>query len=372
LVYFLRIKSKGYLDFHQIESIVKTFLFFFPCILLAALLCCPLHLRAQDIHFSQFGNSPVNLNPGLAGVFGGDMRFAAVYRDQHRSIPVPYQTVGGSWESKIYLNKGAYNRFLTAGLLFNYDRQGSIHLTSMHLGIPVSLTLPVAKTQFITLGVTPNFGQRAFNTNSLSFDAQWNDCVFDPSAPFREDQLFQNNSLRYFDLNAGLNYRLQSAGRRSKLDLGGSLFHINRPRHDFWTAGVNEEGQVRLRHRWSFYALGALQLTDNTDLIANGLYRWQGTYKEIVYGGGLRLHLDRRPYRELAVQVGVNYRQRYGDALIPQAEIHYRTWTLGFTYDVNMFSDIDLLTDRRAGPEVSLIYRLYKLKAAPFKSCPII
>lgn len=351
---------------------MKTFLSI-PCMIaLGAFFALSVRINAQDIHFSQFGNSPVNLNPGLAGVFGGDMRFAAAYRDQHRSIPVTYTTITGSWENKIYLNKTKYDRFLTAGLLFDYDRQGSLHLTSMQLGIPVSLTLPTVKHQFLTLGVTPSFGQRAFNTNSLSFDSQWNDCVYDPSAPFREDQLFQNNSLRYFDLNAGVNYRLQSGTKRSRLDLGGSVFHINKPKHDFWTSGVNDEGQVRLRQRVSFYGLGLLQLADNLDFVANGLYRRQGSYKEIVYGGGLRLHLDRRPYHELAVQVGANYRQRYGDALTPQAEVHFKTWTLGFTYDFNFFSDINLLTDRRAGPEVTLIYRLYKLKAAPFKSCPII
>lgn len=337
-----------------------------------ALLLLTMPVSSQDIHFSQFGNSPVNLNPGLAGVFGGDMRVATVYRDQHRSIPVPYTTAGITWENKIYLQKGHYSRFLTAGLLFNYDRQGSIRLTSMHFGVPVALTLPTFKNQFLTLGVTPTFGQRAFNTNSLSFDAQWNDCVYDPNAPFREDQLFQNNKLTYFDLNAGVNYRIQSAKKRHRFDVGGSGFHLNRPRHDFWTAGVNDEGQVRLRQRWSLYGLGVVQVANNLDLIANGLYRVQGSYKEIVYGGGLRFHLDRRPYRELAIQIGANYRERYGDAIIPQAEVHYRTWTLGFTYDVNMFSDIYTLTGRRAGPEVSLIYRLYKLKSAAFKSCPII
>jgi type IX secretion system PorP/SprF family membrane protein len=353
-------------------TLVKTFVFSFRNLSWMALLLFSLPGMGQDIHFSQFGNAPVNLNPGLAGVFGGDMRVAASYRDQHRSIPVPYLTTGISWEHKLYLNKGNYSRFLTGGLLFNYDRQGSLRLTSMHIGVPVSLTLPVAKNHFLTLGVMPAFGQRAFNTNSLSFDAQWNDCVYDPSAPFREDQLFQNNRLMYFDLNAGVNYRLQSSKRRHRLDLGGSGFHLNRPDHDFWTAGVSDEGQVRLRQRWSLYALTVLQIGRNVDLVANGLYRTQGSYREIVYGGGMRLHLDRRPYKELSLQVGANYRQRYGDAIIPHAEVHYRTWTLGFTYDVNMFSDIYTLTGRRAGPEVSLIYRLYKLKSAAFKSCPII
>lgn len=326
---------------------------------------------AQDIHFSQFGNSLLNLSPGLTGVFGGDARFAANYRDHYRSIPVPYLTFSGSAEYKIYLTKGDYTRFVTLGGQFNYDRQGSLHLTSIGAGMPVSLTLPVAKNNFLTAGILPYVGQRHFSTSSLSFDAQWVDCVYDPSAPYREDQLFQSARLKYFDLGAGLNYRLQGSHTRSKLDIGGAVHHINRPYHDFWSAELSNPGNVRLYRKISLYALGALQISENFDLIGMGLYRRQGGYREIAYGGGLRFHLDRRLYREFALQVGANYRQRYGDALVPQIEAHWKTWTLGFTYDFN-FNQINQLTDRRGGPELSLVYRLFRLKPTIFKSCPMI
>jgi len=58
-------------------------------IVLFALLLSALGLTAQDIHFSQYGNSPLNLNPGLAGVFGGDLRFVGNYRKQWLTVPVP-------------------------------------------------------------------------------------------------------------------------------------------------------------------------------------------------------------------------------------------------------------------------------------------
>ena len=58
-------------------------------LLLPAFVLFVLALSAQDIHFSQFGNSPINLNPGLTGAFGGDMRFVANYRNQWRVDPTP-------------------------------------------------------------------------------------------------------------------------------------------------------------------------------------------------------------------------------------------------------------------------------------------
>ena len=50
-------------------------------------------LVAQDIHFSQFNMSPVNLNPAFTGFFDGDYRGVANYRSQWSSVPVSYSTV---------------------------------------------------------------------------------------------------------------------------------------------------------------------------------------------------------------------------------------------------------------------------------------
>lgn len=330
-------------------------------------------LMGQDIHFSQFGNSPLNLNPGLSGVFGGDMRFVGNYRSQWRSVPVPYTTFSGSVENKIYFTKGKYDRFLTGSLLLDYDRQGSLHLTSLQIGIPIALTLPVARNKFLTLGVTPAFGQRAFDQNKITFGNQWDGCSFDGGINPNEDLLLQNTSLKYFDLSAGVNFRAQGVTKRNRIDIGGAMHHINRPYHDFWSSTLADPGNVRLYNKLSLYGIGLIQVSSNFDLMLQAIYQKQGGYREIVYGGGLRFHLNQKPYHEVALQVGADYRSRYQDALIPHVEVLFKTWTLGVTYDVNFWSDVNLVTNRRGGPEVSLIYRLYKIKPLPtFKSCPII
>lgn len=331
-----------------------------------------LTLPAQDIHFSQFGNSPINLSPGLNGVFGGDLRFVGNYRHQWRSVPVSYLTFSGTLENKFYYRKGRYDRFFSGGILINYDRQGDLRLTSLQIGVPVSLTIPVAKNNFLTLGVTPAFGQRAFNTNHLTFDAQWTDCIFDPAASAREDQLFTSDNLSYFDVGAGLNFRTQSAKKRTRLDLGVGLHHINQPDHDFWSSTLSNPGEVRLLRKWSIYGSGLVQLTGNLDAVGQAMYQRQGGYRELVYGLGARFHLNRQPYKELALQVGADFRQRYTDAILPHVELHWRTWTVGVSYDMNL-SDFTQATNGRGGPEIALIYRLYRVKpVSVFKSCPLI
>ncbi|MBK9336846.1 MAG: PorP/SprF family type IX secretion system membrane protein [Lewinellaceae bacterium] len=323
------------------------------------------YLSAQDIHFSQFGNSPLNLNPGLNGVFGGDIRFVGNYRSQWRGVPVPYSTFSGSIENKIYHKPNRYDRYFTGGLLLHYDRQGTLELTSLQIGIPIGLTMPLAKNQFLSLGVTPAFGQRSFDTDHWTFDAQFVDCLFDPTASTRESGSLFSDNLQYFDLNAGLNYRFHAKKTRTRFDIGGAIHHINRPNHDFWTNAKD----VRLAARKAVYGTGLAQVSDKFDLLGQVLYQEQGAYRELLYGIGGRLLLNDRPYNELALQVGVSFRHRYTDAFIWNMEVHWRTWTLGFSYDLNL-SDFVVATDNRGGPEVSLIYRLYKIKPV-VKQCPI-
>jgi Type IX secretion system membrane protein PorP/SprF len=90
---------------------VKKFLLYLPVFVFVF---SAFAMRGQDIHFSQYGNSPINLSPGLTGVFGCDMRFAANYRNQWRSVRVPYSTFAGSVENKFYHKKGQYDRYFTA------------------------------------------------------------------------------------------------------------------------------------------------------------------------------------------------------------------------------------------------------------------
>lgn len=355
------------------KTIVSTKILRLSFFLCFSLILGSFRVNAQDIHFSQFGNTPLNLNPALAGVFGGDMRFVGNYRNQWKTVPVPYNTFSGSVENKIYWAKNKFDRFLTGGLLLNYDRQGSLNLTSLSIGIPISATLPIRKNTFLTLGVTPAFGQRSFGTNKISFDAQWQNRVYDPYADTRETQLFQTQNLKYFDLNVGGNIRIQAPTKRSRLDLGAAVHHINRPYHDFWSVTLDNPGNVRLYDRLCLHGNTLIQLSERFDFLAQGVYQKQGGYREIVYGGGVRMHLNRDLHHEMAIQIGLDYRQRFQDALIPRVEFLYRTWQIGVSYDVNGLSDAEIVTNGRGGPELSLIYRLYRIKAIPkFKSCQII
>jgi len=59
----------------------------FKNITLALFLVLSFQLHAQDIHYSQFDRSPLNINPALTGLFKGDLRFIGNYRSQWNRVP---------------------------------------------------------------------------------------------------------------------------------------------------------------------------------------------------------------------------------------------------------------------------------------------
>lgn len=319
----------------------------------------------------------MNLNPALAGVFGGDMRFVANYRNQWRSVPVKYETFAGSIENKFYFKKDKndplhvktlYNKYITGGLMVNHDKQGSLDLTTIQIGIPVSLTLPVGKRIYMTGAILPMYGQRFLSGANATFDSQWNGVSYDPSLSANEPQLVDNNMVQYFDFCAGYNFRLQSLRRRSYFDYGVGGYHLNRPSHEFF----DEDLDIRVHERYNTYFKGMLQISDNMDLYGQAIYQRQGGNQEVIYGIGGRLHLSKdHRYKELAMMVGVNFRHLDEDAVAPFLEVHYRTWLLGFSYDATL-SDFQTANNGKGGPELSLIYRLYRIKNLKFQSCSML
>jgi len=96
-------------------------------------------ILAQDIGFSQFYDQPLLRNPALAGIFNGDVRFSASYRNQWQSVTVPYRTFGVSSEIKFPLQVMNLNVTSTLGLEIFRDVAGTSQFSTTQI-------LPVEKT----------------------------------------------------------------------------------------------------------------------------------------------------------------------------------------------------------------------------------
>jgi len=198
---------------------------YYSVLLCLALQCVTSSLRAQDVHFSQFFNVPGNYNPADAGRFDGDYRVASVYRNQWRTVTVPFQTFGLSADA----NKLIPKRPIGTGLAFFRDQAGDGKFTTTQLNLSGSYLLPFLKdtTQNISLGL-----QMGLTNKSIDFDAlEWGN---------QFDGVFQYNDKLV--LKPALN--LSSQGRFSELILGGyARYDLTEPK------GVRQEVGAGLFYR---------------------------------------------------------------------------------------------------------------------------
>jgi len=239
-----------------------------PLLILGILLS--LSLCGQDIHFTQFMNTPLQVSPGLTGVFSGNTRVGATYRSQWNDVPVPYRTFSVFADHKFVCGRENPG-FWSVGLALNHDRAGDSRLTLMNLGGYASYTQPLSKRAILTVGANLGLGQRGFDTDDLRSDSQFDDGIgaFNPS--LRLDNEFDRTSLIFFDLGLGANLRLQAEQRhrsrenkdkRNRVDLGFGLHHLSRPNMSFVDdQKVNLPMRVRnllLWQQWGFASTSSL------------------------------------------------------------------------------------------------------------------
>lgn len=329
-----------------------------------AILCLSIgyQVSAQDIHWSQFANAPLFLNPALTGIFKGDQRFMANYRSQWNTVPVSYLTFSGAYDMNFYDKKLERSRF-GAGLLLGYDRAGDSRFSKTNVGVSGSYTHQVAARNFVTLGVQGGIGQRSFSLQELTFDNQFNGEAYEKDRATGEN--FLNTNRIFPDLSAGLNWHYRSS-KRTMLDIGGAMYHINEPQKSFY-----EDKDEKLASRYTLYGIGTFMLADAFDLFLHASGQFQTPHSQIALGAGGNIHLNTRPDRELAISLGAFYRFRDEvDAIIPYFGLRYRMWRFGLSYDINL-SEFQVATDGFGGPEVSLSYIITKVKPLKAKICPI-
>ncbi|MCB0604244.1 MAG: PorP/SprF family type IX secretion system membrane protein [Saprospiraceae bacterium] len=316
----------------------------------------------NEIHYSQFNNATLNLNPALTGIFNGDKRISGNYKSQWRAVPVDYFTISGNYDQKIYSQKND-KIFFGAGANFNFDQAGDGKFGLLNLNLLGSFTYMVNKHFFVTPGIGLGFGQRSINSAGLSFGDQWRGDYFDSNPPSGEKIDLDKMSFFYPDASAGLNLRLQNSSR-TKIDAGAGFCHLNAPKIQFY-----DGSDSKLPITMSLYGLGSLYIAQPFDLILNAAYRKSDSYDETLLGAGLKVYLSTRRGKEFAIVGGVNYRS--DDAWVPTLEVHVNQFRVGASYDINN-SPFQIATEKRGGLEVSVQYIITEVKPLKdYRSCPV-
>ncbi len=333
------------------------------------MICCLMNALgavSQDIHFSQFNATPLNLNPALTGLFDGDYRFVLNRRNQWASITVPYNTYSGSFDmvlpTKDWKIKNLPEGIWGAGIVINNDKAGDSQLGLLEAKVSLSYTRKISKdsSMFLTFAIQPGISNKSFNYNNLQFDEQWDGDSFDPNR--FSGEVFQRTSFTYLDLGFGTrwHYRLKA---RNNVNIGLSYTHFNKATETFLS---NSSSQ--LSPKFAFHADGQFMVTDEVDLVPSWLYQRQNTFSEAIIGASGKYIIN--PEDNINFYLGVFV--RFQDAVIPMVSMDYRDFKAGLSYDVNT-SQLKTASNGHGGFELSVSYVMRKfvpLKPAK-RLCPV-
>lgn len=319
-------------------------------------------IHAQDIHYSQFNASPQNLNPAQTGLFDGDWRFVGNFRSQWSVIPVPYRTFSLATDTR--LKTKLENDVPAVGLIINTDKSGDSKFTTTQLFVSGAYIKKINKdsTHFLSFGIQPGVTSKSFNVAALTFDNQYDGDSYNASLSSGEN--FPKTRITYFDFGGGLSY-LWKKNNRTLVNVGVSALHLNMPKQSFF-----KNDDIRLDVKTCASAIAEFPVAAQLDVLPTIMYQRQGKFQETVVGLFGKYHLKPVDGMTTAVSLGGFYRMK--DAFILVANMDYKNFNVGVSYDINTSKLIEA-TNHRGGFEISVIY-IFK-KVAPFiakkRVCPI-
>jgi len=319
-------------------------------------------LTAQDIHFSQYYNSPLNLNPAKAGYFMGSHRFAMNYKNQWQSVTVPYRTFSASFDMPV-IQRGHMLDMFGAGILINADKAGDAAYSTTQISLALSYIKALNKfnNHYISLAIQPGYFQKGFDQDKLSFDNQYDGTSLNTQLPHGET--FARTNFSFFDISAGVYWNYLYSPNMG-FDAGLSVFHINKPSQTFF----NDPATV-LHRRINFFGNAIFQLSDKYDLVPGFYYTRQYNFKEFIIGSTFRYIKSPNPVNYSTFNMGLFFRT--ADAAVLVAGYDYLQYSFAISYDIN-YSDLKPASRLMGGLELSFKYILDSKKSYIKKvPCPI-
>ena len=314
-------------------------------------------LNAQDVHFSQYSETPSSINPALIGV-KYETRATLNYKNQWSSIGNKYETMAFSFEQTIK-HKKLKNNYLAVAVNIFKDVAGDAQLKSLNPNLGISFLQKINKNMMLSSGIQSGFFYKTIDVSSLHWGEQWNGYSYDSNLPSGEKT--PRSSVTSFDIGGGLNLNyVQSEGFISskdaaRFDLGFSLFHFGLTNNAFIS---NSE---KLKTKFCTYFNGEFSIPNSRNAIMPSfLYMRQGPNSEFITGALFKFILgDPSTYtankKPFSISVGGYY--RFKDAIVPSVLFQLDKYAFGVSYDINI-SALTPASNRLGGIELMLKYNI--------------
>jgi type IX secretion system PorP/SprF family membrane protein len=307
---------------------------------------------SQDLHFSQFYNSPLTANPANTGFMpDADYRIGGNYRKQFATVPVPYKTMSAFGDVQVARDK-FYNGWFGAGFVFLGDEAGTGSLQSNKLYASVAYHQVVTENSVLSVGFQGGLVRKNIDISKLTFDNQWNGKFFNVQGPSGEN--FARTDISYLDLNAGINYSAFPT-EESYLNFGLAVQHFNKPKETFFN-NVTSTGAPfdnKLSRRFTAFFNGSFKLNDRVIVNPQGYVTHMDNVTQVNMGGNLLYNLSGEEGGQSLLIAGAYYRVK--DAIIPMLGLKHKSITATFTYDATA-SKLTPFNSMRGGSEISIIH----------------
>lgn len=316
--------------------------------------------RAQDLHFSQFFNSPLTTNPANTGFIpDADYRLGAQYRNQWSAVmTVPYKTTSIFGDAQLFRDK-LENGWLGIGGVLLSDIAGSGSLKSTKVYGSLAYHQMLGNSSLLSAGFNVGWANKRIDQSKLKFPDQFDGKFFDN--PITAVGL-TNTNVGYMDVQAGMNYAYFPQ-ENIYINAGYSIHHVNRPKETFFNDNTNA-GRIPMRHIGFINAI--LKVNDRVIINPNAYFTTQAQAKELVFG--LNGNYNLSEFGEKQLVAGLYY--RLGDAIAPMIGFELNNVKFTFSYDATV-SSLNKFNNYRGASEFSIIKKgFYPNRGDKQTMCP--
>ncbi|RYZ54264.1 MAG: type IX secretion system membrane protein PorP/SprF, partial [Sphingobacteriales bacterium] len=284
-------------------------------------------VNGQGMHFSQYYNAPLLLNPANTALMTeNDYRVGLNYRKQWASVPVPFNTTSVFVDFQAMRNRNLTN-WLGLGLAFWNDKAGDGQLSLTRTEAFLAYHVQLGQTSMISAGASVAAVQRSVDFNKLTFDRQWDGFLFNTSLPTGEQGYVMKTN--FMDLGAGVNYAFFPS-ESFYLKIGVGVAHINQPKETFY----NQENKLGIRPTGNIDLL--LQLSPTVILNPSVYYTNDKSASELLLGTLFQVDLSAQEEENLQLILGAHH--RLGESVIGTIGFGIEGFRLMSGYDFTVSS----------------------------------
>lgn len=301
---------------------------------------------AQGLHFSQYYNAPMLLNPANTGfIQSNDWRAGMNFRNQWATVPVPYSTFSTFADFSLMKDKWETS-WLGTGLAVWRDVAGNGNLALTKAQANLAYHILISDRSSLSLGMGAAYNQRSVDISKLTFDVQWDEFNFNQNVSNQEN--FTRQKSTFLDLSAGMNYSFYNNDNfYIKISAGAS--HINQPIETFYgesnKRGLRPIGNLEIVYKAS----------DRLMISPSVYYTRQKKASELVFGSLFNINTE-SGVSLLSNEIILGAFMRSKDAIIAAAGYKFKSSQFMFSYD-HTISDMAQGNSGLGAFEISMIFQ---------------